>query len=297
MGAAAEMMVTGTVEKAIIRQRPTKPLKSATRASANVIAFQRRVDSTTPSATAVSAIELKLPTTVPFRPCALSDGTSTDENSILLTSASNDSVLPGTTSVAFFTRRNTLAAAVLSVMTIGAAVSTNWSSNPLNEQVFAANSTQSLPTPVSQQQELSSQPLVSQMDLAGQELETTHESANPYLDEIERLQAQNGFLNTEIASLGSETTSLNFELLQLELAIAARESQALAQVETHTVYNFINVPVGGYDQQNDNSAQDWDYSYAGAGNQFLDEEGLLDDESVEFDDRGQPIGFVDYFSG
>ncbi|MFK7894159.1 MAG: hypothetical protein AB8B63_25315 [Granulosicoccus sp.] len=57
---------------------------------------------------------------------------------------------------------------------------------------------------------------------------------------LESLQGENANLKQKMTELESETLSLNSELLQLELSLADASRR-----EERTVYNFVNVPLGG----------------------------------------------------
>jgi hypothetical protein len=77
------------------------------------------------------------------------------------------------------------------------------------------------------------------------------------VEELQMLKGENERLKEMMAELENETLSLNSELLQLELSLAEVSDQAeepQTVVETRTVYNFVNVPLGA-DVQADNSAQ------------------------------------------
>lgn len=62
-----------------------------------------------------------------------------------------------------------------------------------------------------------------------------------YQEEIEWLNSQNVALTEKVDMLSSETLKLNRDLLGLELELAQTEPT----IETRTVYNFVNVPIGG----------------------------------------------------
>jgi len=62
-----------------------------------------------------------------------------------------------------------------------------------------------------------------------------------YQNQISILEKENSYLHTTVTALEIETTDLNNELLNLELILLA-ENQT--NIETKTVYNFVNVPVG-----------------------------------------------------
>lgn len=65
--------------------------------------------------------------------------------------------------------------------------------------------------------------------------------------ELQLLQGENERLKEMMAALESETLHLNSELLQLELSLAEANDKVEPRqvVETRTVYNFVNVPLGG----------------------------------------------------
>lgn len=66
-------------------------------------------------------------------------------------------------------------------------------------------------------------------------------------EQIKILEGENERLKEMMVALENETLNLNSELLKLELSLA--EASEMAQprqvVETKTIYNFVNVPLGG----------------------------------------------------
>ncbi|MDB3935587.1 hypothetical protein N9383_02565 [Granulosicoccus sp.] len=77
-----------------------------------------------------------------------------------------------------------------------------------------------------------------------EELDTARLMAKEYLEEIIGLKSQNDSLQAEAAELNDETVELNKELLGLELAMSAAESESSPVTETRVIYNIVNVPVG-----------------------------------------------------
>jgi len=76
------------------------------------------------------------------------------------------------------------------------------------------------------------------------ELDTATTLSRTLRTERDGLLLQNGRLEGEIDALVLETTELNRELLELDLALVAARQSLDAGVETRTVYNFVNVPIG-----------------------------------------------------
>ena len=147
-------------------------------------------------------------------------------------------------------------------------------------------------------------PIVPDKDPVAEELAAKREQATHYREEIEWLHIQNGSLRQEVDALDNETTELNAELLELELAVSALESKAAPTVETRTVYNFVNVPLGGsVDQtaspttgaeQNNYPPTDSDEYYSEENVDYYREENAdyYNDENGDL-----PEEFLDYHSG
>ena len=72
------------------------------------------------------------------------------------------------------------------------------------------------------------------------ELDTTDELVSDYAVQIQQMLGENRLLHTEKDDLDIETVDLNKELLQLDLKVAAMESEARKNVETVIVYNFVD---------------------------------------------------------
>ena len=127
------------------------------------------------------------------------------------------------------------------------------------------------------------------------EVNSTKELIRQYKQELKRLNTQNVSLNSEVDARGKEAKSLNNELLQLGQALAAKQSAAQPKVETRTVYNFVNGAVSGNSSYIGRRPADF------SADDLENGEIIVDDESekipVEWDSNGQPIVFVDAFSG
>ena len=87
-----------------------------------------------------------------------------------------------------------------------------------------------------------------------------------FLNEINRLQAQNISLRAEVDAAQSETVRLNNELLQLELAKIAQISAPEPLSEPRVTYSQVDVPIGSSVEQ---------------GQQTLDPEGIRSDLTGE----------------
>ena len=177
-------------------------------------------------------------------------------------------------------RRRQVATAGLVILATGALVGTIWSANEISTSpqsaAMATNDAQSVTTqPASQEiliepafpptstqahTQASAEAIPAQAaanpatvmqaaspatDAIIEELTATRRLADEYLEEIDWLHTQNYSLNQTIDDLNSETTALNYELLQLELKVITLEAEAKPQIEKRTVYNFVNVPIGG----------------------------------------------------
>jgi hypothetical protein len=100
-------------------------------------------------------------------------------------------------------------------------------------------------TPVAAKPERAIEATVSVSHAIIKELNATRQQANEYLEEINWLHTHNSKLQQKIVDLDSETVALNYELLQLELKVASLEKDTKPQVRVHTIYNFVDVPIGG----------------------------------------------------
>jgi len=76
------------------------------------------------------------------------------------------------------------------------------------------------------------------------ELDTATTLSRTLRTERDALLVRNDRLEGEVDALVLETTELNRELLELDLALVAARQSLDAGVETRTVYNFVNVPIG-----------------------------------------------------
>ena len=127
------------------------------------------------------------------------------------------------------------------------------------------------------------------------DLNSTKELARQYMQEIARLHARNASLNSIVDARGREATDLNNELVQLEQDLAAKKSAAQPTVVTRTVYNFVNGAAGNNTgnirpRPSQSSEVNWE-----SGEEIVDDD--HEQIPVEWDSNGQPIVFVDAFSG
>jgi len=80
-----------------------------------------------------------------------------------------------------------------------------------------------------------------------QHIEQPEATQNPdedLLAEAQAMIAQQSAMEEQLDMLDYVNLALNKELLQMELAMLALETEAQKNVEVRTVYNFVNVPVG-----------------------------------------------------
>jgi len=91
------------------------------------------------------------------------------------------------------------------------------------------------------------------------------ELISSYENQIQELRSENdGLLNDleesmdEADDLREETLHLNEELLRLELALLKANEAAKGLVDTKTVYNITNVPVGGFVPKGERSTESID---------------------------------------
>ena len=133
------------------------------------------------------------------------------------------------------------------------------------------------------------------MEQIENEVNSTKELIRQYKQELKRLNTQNVSLSSEVDARGKEAKELNNELLQLGQALAAKQSAAQPKVETRTIYNFVNGAAGDNPSYIGRGPADYSADNLESG------EIIVDDESeqipVEWDSNGQPIVFVDAFSG
>ena len=127
------------------------------------------------------------------------------------------------------------------------------------------------------------------------DLNSTEELARQYAQEIAQLHARNASLNSIVDARGKEATDLNNELVQLEQDLAAKKSAAQPTVVTRTVYNFVNGAAGNNPGNirpgpSQSSEVNWE-----SGADIVDDD--YEQIPVEWDSNGQPIVFVDAYSG
>ena len=116
---------------------------------------------------------------------------------------------------------------------------------PASTQAHAQASAEAIPAQAAANPATDKQAASPATDAIIEELTETRRLADEYLEEIDWLHTQNYSLNQTIDDLDSETTALNYELLQLELKVITLEADAKPKIEKRTVYNFVNVPIGG----------------------------------------------------
>ncbi|MFK8084125.1 MAG: hypothetical protein AB8B97_27895 [Granulosicoccus sp.] len=153
--------------------------------------------------------------------------------------------------------RNLLTMIILGCLSVGVLVGYTVSSNTrhnqmLIEPVVIANPQEGLNTPRRSAQVAEEAGGILTIDqvpastaTALTPTENSTESQSASLDEINWLASQNKDLKSQVESLTRESLDLNNELLQLELEAAALRLASEPLTETRTVYNFINVPIGG----------------------------------------------------
>ena len=208
-----------------------------------------------------------------------SDGALAARHAILHITASNDPAIARSRSVSaldkkttVFSRRSNIATAVSVVLATGALAGIIWIANEIGdasqfaakatndtqfsatqpalheiliEPVFSSAFAKAVPTQAAANPATIRQPAPHVTDLIIEELTKTRQLADEYLEEIDFLNTENYSLQQTVDDLDSETSALNYELLQLELKVTALEADAQQQAKTHTVYNFVNVPISG----------------------------------------------------
>lgn len=80
---------------------------------------------------------------------------------------------------------------------------------------------------------------------AAQILADIQNKSGEYQAQISLLKSQNNELQSKVVTLESETLGLNSELLALEIELATQTENAQQTAEIKTIYNFVNVPIGG----------------------------------------------------
>jgi hypothetical protein len=158
------------------------------------------------------------------------------------------------------THKKTVLTMLLALAT-GAVVGSAWTTGAMDEKSQPADQLSTV-ADISSTSKLApdaqntAPPFESDIDSIIEELESTHQQAEEYLGKIEWLDTQNASLRKEIESLTSENLALNRELLDLDLAFTTLESKSLPKVETRTVYNFVNVPIGSDPEAPNNALDD-----------------------------------------
>ena len=155
-----------------------------------------------------------------------------------------------------------VAAGVVLALTTGAVVGGAYTSNSVKHNASAkvelpvtAPEIIEQPTQLVETTEAVSEPVADAESLA--ELNEMAKLNELYLDEIQWLHTQNTSLKGEVDTLYVETAEMNKELLDLELALVARQSQPQAPVAIKTVYNYVDVPVGGGTVETTSQANDY----------------------------------------
>ena len=344
MGQVVQSAVTDVTESALARRRTRKPRQSQHNnayITGNLTAFDPSLSKVTAKSPAVSATR-NGSTTVSAHHGAQPVTESAANLSDHQTQASNDSLIARDTFTPRFGLRSKIATAVVAGLAAGAVVGSFWISDsqpehalttnnfpqdqPIGAQAITsqANNSQTNNSQANNSQEvvekIPQEPQVSLLpdsvppkpvdDAVAEELAAKRQQATQYQEEIEWLHIQNNSLQKEVQSLDSETTKLNSELLKLELAVTALESKPKPEVETRTVYNFVNVPVGGSVEQTDYPSPEIvdNYERENVDNfddQYVDDysdEYVFDYEEESVDNYGEENGdlpdeFLDYYSG
>lgn len=329
MGEATRSIVIENTQKAMLRKRPLKPLKVVTHGSKNVIAIKGL-----PAGDRVRSIAAKPsssrqnPTIVSAHPYAVGNRDSASDFSDIDASNDNDVAISlhvpaaapaevqTSASAPKHALRHKVATGVLAALTIGAVVGgiqisgTPHDANGVSSQsqlspVLDSNQPLTMATQDNGVALLPDAVLVERNNESiVEELNATSQQAQQYRDEIEQLRAVNASLLQEIELLSIETTDLNYDLLQLELVIAENKAKENGQqiVETRTVYNFVNVPIGTHVQNS--GAQSYvneqqyseDESYAVVDNYYEDIDQYYEEPiAIEWDNNGEPIAFTDAY--
>ena len=314
MGEARRTMVIENTEKVITRKRPQKPLKAVSHGAENLIAIRslQSIDSVRPLAEKPVVTRVD-PTIVPAHPFAVKADDFAADFSDVHASNDNDAAVTSVAAATQFARRNKVAMGVLAAITVGAVIGSTRMSTVLHKPIEKSSNLQ-LSSSLGSKQSLegatrdtekvlpANAPSVAAINNPITERwNETSQQAKQYLDEIEQLRALNVSLHEEVDKLGAETTDLNYELLQLELALAEKEASEQALVETRTVYNFVNVPTGSNVQDFGNT-EDSNYTYSNEqqslNEQYYDESEQYYEEPIpiEWDSNGQPVAFADAYT-
>ena len=254
----------------VLDEAPESPSKvRATRPASTQLSRQLQLDQQAARRTVEDLAQRGVP----------SDGALAALHASLHKSASNDPAMARCVSITAldkktkaFARRNDIATVILVVLATGALTGIIWTAiqiadtsqsaakttndtqsaaaqsalqEILVEPALLSASTEAIPTQAAAKPAKERQPASSATYAIVEELTETRRLADEYLEEIDWLHTQNYSLRQTIDDLDSETTALNYELLQLELKLTALEADAKRQVAKHTVYNFVNVPIGG----------------------------------------------------
>ena len=313
MGQTAQTVVTDISDHPIARKRTGKPLRGSGHYTGNLTAFKslQTGEQATPPVDSAQRGKLK-------------SRSYAERYTHLRESASNDSVIVQKAKNApTVGPRSKIATAVLIALATGAVLGSIWTASKLTGAAqpateSAANTqtsnTQSVATPQPVAAEVTNDseaslaqtsapntvealPAETAIDPIIEELTATRNLADQYLEEIEWLHDQNGLLQEEIIALNNETTSLNYDLLQLELELAALEAEAQPIVETRTVYNFVNVPIGsGVEQSSYEPTATENYNEPVEYTDGYDEEEnldkLIDQDTPVFWDEDQRVDFL-----
>ena len=241
---------------------------------------------------------------MPVRPYVLNSIESVTDCSDIQGLASNDPVCVRVVKAARFGHRNKIAAGVMVAIAIGAVAGSNLTSNEPEEPTYATKTArvassvvdlQSL-AQITQDAQITLPPdtptAESEVGSIVQQPDATATLNSQYLEELERLRSTNASLHQEVDTLGAETTNLNYELLQLELAMTAQESE-LPQVEATTVYNFVDVAIGS--DFEGNSVQPNNYAAPSREDDYYSSDDRFSEEATDYYSDGQAIGLSNSF--
>jgi len=319
MGEAQRITSTTNPEKVTTRKRPRKPLRVVPAGTENLFAI-RDLNSQDRARPLISRSIVAKTVPAPGQAFAQTTDKPAVDGSAIPAANDNVATIPGNSAALQFVRRNKVAAGVVTALALGAVVggAHMFSAPQESEAAVGSTSTALKPEPAqplasvtpAAENILSPAPptVASENDAILAEPVKSTDQSDRYLDEIVQLRVLNTSLHGQIDELKIETTSLNAELLQLELALTEKLAEAQSLVETRTVYNFVNVPVGD-DFANAPAADSYVQAEFDAFNGELyasEEENWNDDQFYEdeyyedqygevpvaWDSNGQPIEFM-----
>jgi len=257
MGEAQRITCATNPEKETTRKRPKKPLRAVTPGTENLFAIKDLNSQERAKPYISGSIVVKTaPATAPGQPYAPKTGESSTDSSAIPAANDNIVAISSGSAALQFARRNKVAAGVFTALALGAVVggaylfsasqeseatirnaSTVQNTEPAQPLASVTPNAENILAP-------SSSAVASYNDATLAEPDMTTDQSARYLGEIEQLRALNTSLQGQIDELHIETTGLNAELLQLELALMEKQAEAQPLVETRTVYNFVNVSAG-----------------------------------------------------